>query len=75
MFLGQNTTPNIGPTASNQLNIANLIYGRDTTGTGAGNIGIGVANPQAKLDVGGDALINGIAIGRGSGNIDTNIRI
>jgi trimeric autotransporter adhesin len=56
LFLGYNTQPNISTTSSNQLNIANLIYGRDATGAGAGNIGIWVANPTEKLHVGGNVL-------------------
>ena len=48
IFLGYNTPPNIGPTASNQLNIGNWIFWYN------GNIGIGVTNPQYRLDVGGD---------------------
>src|SRR3989339_302772 len=38
-----------------------------------GNIGIGTITPTAKLDVSGsDALINGLTIGRGTGNISSN---
>ena len=40
--------------------------------TGAGNVGIGTSSPGAKLDVNGDALINGLTVGRGGGNISTN---
>ncbi|PLX27613.1 hypothetical protein C0583_00010 [Candidatus Parcubacteria bacterium] len=44
-------------TASNQLNIGNLIYGIDLDGTGntisSGNIGIGIVEPEVKLDVDG----------------------
>lgn len=41
-----------------------------------GNIGIGTANPTAKLQVvGGDALINGVTVGIGNGNIASNIAI
>ncbi len=43
------------PTASNQLNIGNLIYGTGLNGTGAtlstGNVGIGTTTPQEKLHV------------------------
>lgn len=40
--------------------------------TGAGNVGIGTTSPTKKLEVSGDALINGVTIGRGGGNIATN---
>ncbi len=36
------------------------------------NVGIGTVSPQAKLDVVGDALINGIKAGRGGGNLSNN---
>jgi len=32
------------------------------------NVGIGTTSPGAKLDVAGDALINGLTVGRGGGN-------
>jgi hypothetical protein len=35
-------------------------------------LGIGTTSPNAKLDVAGDALINGLTIGRGPGNVATN---
>jgi hypothetical protein len=38
----------------------------------SGNIGIGTTSPSAKLDVNGDALVNGLTIGKGSGNIEGN---
>ena len=40
--------------------------------TSTGNVGIGITNPGAKLDVSGDALINSIKAGRGGGNQLTN---
>ena len=49
-----------------------------TLGTGSifdngTNVGIGTATPTAKLDVvGGDAVINGVTVGRGSGNVLEN---
>ncbi|MFA5931973.1 MAG: hypothetical protein WC793_01185 [Candidatus Paceibacterota bacterium] len=48
-------------TASNQLDIGNLIYGTALDGTGAtistGNIGIGTKAPQAKLDINSNSFI------------------
>jgi hypothetical protein len=41
-----------------------------------GNVGIGTIAPTAKLEVtGGDAMINGVRVGRGSGNIASNTAI
>ncbi len=41
-----------------------------------GNIGIGIDTPSAKLEVaGGDALINGLTVGLGNGNINSNIAV
>jgi hypothetical protein len=37
----------------------------------AGNLGIGTTTPAAKLDVNGDALVNGVTIGRGKGSMNT----
>jgi hypothetical protein len=36
------------------------------------NVGIGTTSPSKKLDVNGDALINGLTVGRGAGNFATN---
>ena len=51
IFIGNNVQPNISTTASNQLSIGNWIYGNN------GNIGIGIANPGAKLEVAGQIKI------------------
>lgn len=40
-----------------------------------GNVGIGTSSPAKKLDVNGDALINGITVGRGSGAVATNTAV
>ncbi len=37
----------------------------------SGNVGIGTTSPSAKLDVNGDALINGVNIGSGTGSTNT----
>lgn len=37
-----------------------------------GRFGIGTSEPVARLDVNGDALLNGITAGRGSGNVNSN---
>lgn len=37
-----------------------------------GNVGVGTASPAAKLDVRGDALINGLTVGTGPNNIASN---
>ena len=51
IFIGYNTQPNISNTLSNQINIGNVIYGYN------GNIGIGVLNPLARLDISGNIRI------------------
>ena len=40
--------------------------------TSAGNFGIATSSPSKLLDVNGDALINGLTVGRGTGNVSTN---
>ena len=50
------------------MNVDGTSSGRVVLGT-TGNVGIGTVSPGTKLDVNGDALINGITVGRGSGNI------
>ncbi|NNV57118.1 tail fiber domain-containing protein [Limnovirga soli] len=52
-----------------------IISGNDIYNSNTGNIGIGTATPAAKLDVNGDALINGITVGRGLSNSLTNTAI
>ena len=41
----------------------------------SGNVGIGTTTPSATLDVNGDAEINGLTVGRGSGGIGTNTAV
>ena len=49
---------------------SNSAYGIKISPTG--NVGIGSGNPSKKLDVNGDALINGLTVGRGSGDSNYN---
>ncbi len=46
--------------------------GNDISNSNSGKVGIGTTTPAALLDVNGDALINGLAVGRGGGNDNTN---
>lgn len=48
------------------------VSGNNIYNANIGNVGIGTAIPVQKLDVNGDALINGITIGRGAGAVSTN---
>ena len=41
----------------------------------SGNVGIGTNNPTKLLDVDGDALINGLIVGRGVSNVETNTAV
>lgn len=43
--------------------------------TKEGKVGIGTPSPAKILDVNGDALINGLTVGKGSGSISTNTAI
>ncbi|MDQ3245207.1 MAG: tail fiber domain-containing protein [bacterium] len=40
-----------------------------------GNVGIGITDPTKKLHVSGDALINGVLVGRGPSNLDNNVAL
>jgi trimeric autotransporter adhesin len=63
---------------SGTANYLPLFTGTTTLGNSViyqtgGNIGIGTTTPDAKLELSGsDALINGLTVGKGTGNISTN---
>ena len=57
------STPTSSPWAVSGNNISTI---------NSGNVGIGTTTPRAKLDVNGDALINGLKAGKGGGNQTTN---
>jgi len=62
LIIGGNSIDFASSTASNQLNIGNLIYGIDLDGTGttisSGNIGIGTTSPKQRLEVNGNIQIH-----------------
>ncbi|NQX80730.1 MAG: hypothetical protein HRT66_01885, partial [Flavobacteriaceae bacterium] len=59
---------------SNQLSIANFIYGTRLNSFTTGKIGIGVTNPLATLSVGGDTMIYGDLILRDDASNDIKIK-
>ena len=69
IIIGGNSNKFPSATNSNQLNIGNIIYGIDVDGTentvSTGNIGIGVQNPTAKLEVNGQIKMTGGNPGEG----------
>jgi len=58
------TAPGAGATAGSNFNVLSILKN--------GNVGIGTTGPTEKLDVDGDALINGITVGLGGSNISEN---
>lgn len=67
------TDPQVGALTTNSVprwNGSALVNGTITDNTT--NVGIGTASPAARLDVNGDALINGLTAGRGAGNTLSN---
>lgn len=60
--------------SSSDFYIYDAIAGQNrVTINNAGNVGVGTTLPNAKLEVfGGDALINGLAVGRGQNNLSSN---
>lgn len=66
-FISGSGTTNFVPKFSSASSITDsVIYDN------GGNVGIGTSNPSAKLDVAGDALINGVRVGTGPGNQMSN---
>ncbi|CAM4405576.1 beta strand repeat-containing protein [Flavobacterium terrigena] len=59
VFIGDYANPNISTTGSDQLNIANKIYGSGVSGSAF--IGIGVPNPQARLHTNGTLRFENLA--------------
>ena len=53
--------------------LRNIITIQGETSSYAGNVGIGRPDPAYKLDVDGRSRFNGIIIGRGAGDISTNV--
>ena len=60
----------IGLTSTTTLNVGTS--GTVITTTNGGLVGIGTTNPTKKLTVSGDALINGLTVGVGTGTITGN---
>ena len=58
------------------LGTPNLTFGTERMRiSSSGNVGIGTSSPSKTLDVNGDAKINSVTVGRGSGNLGTNTAI
>ena len=68
------TNPVTGTGTTNYLSkfTGSTTLGNSSLFDNGGNVGIGTTSPSEKLDVAGDILINGITIGRGSGNVSSN---
>ena len=65
LTIGNNSNVPIG-SASNQLSIANVIYGSDLNSTATGKIGIGVAGPTEKLEVAGKTKTTNLQVTTGA---------
>ena len=62
------------PGVPNDIDLGSALYGwRNLFVTG--KIGVATNTPMAVLDVNGDALINGLVIGRGGGNDTSNVAV
>jgi hypothetical protein len=75
---GQNFSigPSILGVSNEGFSIRDLTNSVDRVVIGStGNVGIGTTGPNAKLEVSADSLINGLTIGRGTGNTSTNTAV
>jgi hypothetical protein len=68
--LGGSGTQNYIPIWNSNNSLGNSIIFQSGS-----NVGIGITNPQFKLETNGDALINGIRVGKGAGNSSNNTAI
>jgi hypothetical protein len=72
LLAGADNTAGVSYIQSIKRNVEKSILALNAAG---GNVGIGTTTPAAKLDVSGDARINGLTVGRGGGNIGLNTAI
>jgi hypothetical protein len=71
-----------GGTGTSSLTSGYLVKGNGTSAASASvvydngtNVGIGTSSPSALLDVAGDAVINGVTVGHGTGTGASNVAI